>query len=495
VAIPESFEGVRVTVMGLGLFGGGAGTARYLAREGARVTVTDLKTEADLAESVELLSGTPAELHLGGHDMADFTDAGVVVANPAVRPGSEFLAAARRAGVSVTTAAELAFRRCRELELPVIGVTGSNGKSTTTAMIGAMLSGRRPPAPEPLVGGNIGGSLLEELGSAKRGTPVVMELSSFQLHHLGAAGLSPHVAVVTNLAPNHIEWHGDVESYYRAKAEILRHQGEDDWAVLNLDDPESRRLDGVGRARRLGFSLERLAEGLEGTFLQRGFILLRTGGQAYSVAGADALRVPGHHNIANALAAAAAASAAGATRGDIARGLGEFRGLPDRMETIAFEGGVRYINDSVATTPESAAASLEALGAPGPVVILIAGGHDKGLDFSPLARAARGRVRAAALTGDAARRIADAMTAAAPAVALHYAEGVRRSTQLAAGLAREGETVLLSPGCSSYDEFRNYRDRAAAFRREVERLAADASRAGDAGDAGEAGGRDGAQTR
>jgi len=485
VAIPTDFAGLSVTVMGLGLFGGGVGAARWLASRGARVTVTDLKDAAELAESVAELAECDLTLHLGGHVTDDFTSADLVVANPAVHPDSEFLAAALSAGVPVTAEAEIVIRRCRELGLPVVGVTGSNGKSTTTAMIGSIL------APRALVGGNIGGSLLGELDSATPaapgapGAPVVMELSSFQLHWLGEAGLSPHVAVVTNLAPNHLSWHGDVESYYAAKASILRNQAPGDFAVINHDDPESRMLDDVGAGRRHAFSLEELPEGVDGAFLHEGAMLLRSGGELETIGPADILQVPGSHNVANALAAACAArvAGAGASASEIAAGLAAYGGLPDRMETIAFWGGVRYINDSVATTPESAAASLAATEGP---VVLVAGGHDKGLAFAPMALAARRKVRAAVLTGDAAGRIGEALALSAPEAEIFRAEGVAQAAELAAGLAREGETVLLSPGCSSYDEFRNYRDRAAAFRRAVERLRGEPPGAGaGAGKAGE----------
>ncbi len=474
----ERFDCKRVTVMGLGLFGGGAQAARYFAARGAAVTVTDLRTEAELAESVEFLDEFDIAWRLGGHDESDFTSAHMVIVNPAVSPGDRYVAAARAGGARVTSEAELVIELCRKRGCPVLGVTGTNGKSTTAAMLGAMMAQRHRGA---LLGGNIGGSLLPAVESAAPGTPVVMELSSFQLHRLDESGLSPDVAAVTNMSPNHLDWHGSVDEYYRAKAGILRHQDEDSAAVLNLDDPGSRALFEAVRGRAFGFSVgsprDHPSFAGPGAFVIDGYITVRTEHvctsglhlgrlRALAICPVDALKLPGDHNLADALAAAAAAWAGGASREDLSAGLAAFTGLPDRMESVAIVGGVTYINDSVATTPISAAASLRAVPTP---VVLIAGGHDKGLDFAPLAEAA-GDVRAAVLTGDAADRLASALGEGAPNVDVHRASGVVEAVRVAAGLARPGDSVLLSPGCSSYDEFRNYRDRARAFREAAQDL-------------------------
>ncbi|HTF58053.1 MAG TPA: Mur ligase family protein [Planctomycetota bacterium] len=223
-----SLRGARATVMGLGLFGGGAGAVRFLASRGARVTVTDLRTADQLRESISALDGLPVEFHLGGHREEDFTRADLVLVNPAVPSDSPWLGLAR----SLDTEMNLFFKLCRAR--PVVGVTGSNGKTTTTALIGEILK----KGPRPVwVGGNIGAPLLERVDEIGPEDLVVLELSSFQLEHLDAIGRSPNVAVVMNLTPNHLDRHGTMGNYAAAKRVIVAHQAATDWKVLNADDP------------------------------------------------------------------------------------------------------------------------------------------------------------------------------------------------------------------------------------------------------------------
>ena len=229
--------------MGLGLFGGGVGAARYLASSGARVTVTDTKPAESLQPSIKALEGLPITYHLGGHQAADFTEADLVVVNPAVdKAKSEFVAMARRARVKITSEMNLFLSAC---PAPALGITGSNGKSTTTALVGEMLRRHRPTH----VGGNIGRSLLEELPSLTPDRTVVLELSSFQLEDLGLLQKSPRVAVVTNISRNHLDRHGTMRAYIAAKKNIIRFQGPGDTAVLNADDRSLVRWEQLARAR------------------------------------------------------------------------------------------------------------------------------------------------------------------------------------------------------------------------------------------------------
>src|ERR671923_2351748 len=236
-----AFAGKRITVMGLGFFGGTIGLARYLVSQGAQVTVTDLKPAAALQDSVAALHGLPVRLVLGKHELADFTDVDMVFASPAVREDSPYLVAARACGVPIDTEMNLFLRLCRG---SIIGVTGSNGKTTTTSLIGAML---RAANPRTRVGGNIGRSLLPEVASIAPGDPVVLELSSFQLEDLAAVGRSPRIGLLLNLSPNHLDRHGSMEAYLAAKMQIFAHQRPDDVAILNADDPRLQPL--VGRLR------------------------------------------------------------------------------------------------------------------------------------------------------------------------------------------------------------------------------------------------------
>ena len=444
--------GKRVLVMGLGLFGGGTGATRFLCREGARVTVTDLRPAAELEESLRQLHDLPVTLKLGGHDEADFVSADLVVANPAVPRSSPFLVAAGAAGVPVTTEICLFLDRC---PARILGVTGSSGKTTTTHMLGAMMKSRWPGL---LVGGNVGGSLLDRLGEVTADVPVVLELSSFQLDRLGEVPWSPAVAVVTNFAPNHLDVHGSLDAYRRAKQGILAAQAADDVAILNRDDEEVCTWDRLTRGRVVPFSL---ADDLEyGTCASEGRIVCREQAGSQTLAEVSDLQLPGRHNLANALAACAAASVMGIQADGIRQALRDFRPVDHRLEKVGEAHGVTYINDSIATSPDRTRVALEAFEGR---VILIAGGYDKGLSFSDLGPVIGSRVSDAVLTGPTAEGIAASIPGDS-ATRVHRPGGLAEATQLASSLAEAGTVVLLSPASASYDQFRNFEERGQAFR-------------------------------
>ena len=443
----------KVLVMGLGLFGGGLGVTRFLVREGARVTVTDLRSEEDLRESVEALKGLPVSLKLGGHDEADFLAADLIVANPAVPRHSEYLSLAERAGIPVTTEINLFFERCRGR---IMGVTGSSGKTTTTLLAGEIL---RKVYPETRVGGNLGRPLIEEVDGIPPDAPVVLELSSFQLDRLGDLGRSPNLAVVTNFAPNHLDIHGSLGAYKKAKQGILLHQREDDGAVLNADDPEVWTWACLCAGQVHGFSVEGEVE--RGAFLRDSTIFGRKGERTTPVCPAGDLVLPGRHNIANALSATAAVQAWGVGEGPIAHVLRTFRGARHRLELIAEVNGVRYINDSIATTPDRTVAALHAYATP---ILLIAGGYDKGLSYEDLVQVVVSKVRHLFLLGPTADRITSALEKRGEAdLQVHRSADLSEAVQESACLARPGEIVLLSPASASYDAFRNFQERGDHF--------------------------------
>jgi len=443
----------QVTIMGLGLFGGGLGAVEYFASEGWHVTVTDLKSEEQLRPSLEKLRGRGVVLRLGGHRESDFTETDLVVVNPAVPRESPYVALARSRGVPLETEIGLFFRKCRA---PIVGVTGSIGKTTTTSMIGKILEAG---ARRVHVGGNIGRSLLCESESIGPGDVVVLELSSFQLEWLGEAGLAPRVAVVTNVCRNHLDRHGTMEAYIAAKRSILRGQGPGSTAVLNADDPEVSRWAADVRGQCLFFSSE--AEPAAGCFLRGGRIILRRGGAEAEVAAA-ALQVPGRHNLANALAAVAACSAAGMPPGAMAAGLASFSGIEHRLEFACRRNGVRYYNDSKATTPESAMAALDAFDCP---VVLIAGGYDKKVPLDAFARRAACRTRATILIGETADKLAWHLDGSERGdFRWLRASSLPDAVAKAASIAVEGDVVLLSPACASYDMFENYEERGRQFK-------------------------------
>ena len=434
---PASLAGRRVTVVGLGRFGGGIGVTRWLCSQGAEVTVSDRAGADDLSGSVAQLDGLDVKLHLGGHDLDDFLQADLLVVSPAIPADIPPLAAAH-AGVPRTTEMNLFLERCGA---PIVGITGSVGKSTTTAMIGEILSRRLAVH----VGGNIGKSLLGDLEAIEPDHVVVLEMSSFQLEQTEAIGISPAVALVTNLAPNHLDRHGTMAAYARAKQNIFRFQGESDLLILNSAD---EMLDGWAG----------LAPGRVEFF--------DPGGERFD------LRVTGEHNQINAQAAWAVAREFGIARASAAEALRDFRSLPHRLQLVAEGRGVSYYNDSKCTTPGGLIVALEAFEPR--TVILIAGGSDKDVSFDEMGAAVARRAKALVVLGATAGKIAATVenSRCAPEPSVHIADDLEGAVATAAGLAGEGDVVLLSPACASYDMFTNYQQRGDRFVQLATRFAA-----------------------
>jgi UDP-N-acetylmuramoylalanine--D-glutamate ligase len=423
-----NYRGRRVTIMGLGHFGGAVATARWLARQGAIVTISDLADENALANSLALLADVPiAAVHVGGHREEDFQHADLVVVNPAVRPTSPWLQLARQSGARLCTELELFMENCPSR---IIGATGSNGKSTTAAMIAAILdaAGR-----QTFLGGNIGGSLLEQLPQIGRDDWVVLEISSFQLWHFAPAARMPHVVIVTGCTPNHLDWHASLAEYVAAKQRILTGQTPADLAVLNTFDAEVTSWRHLVRGREIP--------------LPKLDIL-------------PPLPVPGEHNRINAACAAAAAAAVGCGPEEIRHGLEQFGPLPQRLEWFAAVKDRPFYNDSTATTPESTIAALRSLDVP---VWLMAGGKSKGFDFGPLAAEIVHRARGAALFGAAAAEIGALVAAQRPAFPYVVVETMEDALRWCWPHSRPGEAIVLSPACASTDQFRNFQHRGQHF--------------------------------
>ena len=429
--------GKKVTVVGLGRFGGGIGVTQWLCTQGADVTVSDRASAEDLAGSVAQLDGLDVKLRLGSHDPDDFLNADLLVVSPAIPQDIPPLRAAAEAGVPLTSEMNLFIERC---EAPIIGITGSVGKSTTTAMIGEILSRKFTVH----VGGNIGKSLLGQLDEIKLDHLVVLELSSFQLDQAEALAVSPHVALVTNLTPNHLDRHGTMEAYCRAKQNIFRFQKPSDLLILNSDDPET-----AGWAE--------LAPGRVDFF--------NPGGEAFE------LQVTGQHNQYNAQAAWAVAREFGIDRSTASEVLLQFEALSHRLQLAAEGRGVRYYNDSKCTTPGGLIVALEAFDPR--TAIVIAGGSDKGVSFDKMGAAIARRAKGLVVIGSTADRIAESVEKARcdaePSV--HQAADLKTAVETASQTAEPGDVVLLSPACASYDMFTNYQQRGDQFV-ELARLAA-----------------------
>lgn len=454
------FNNRRVTVMGLGNFGGGMGAVQFLVRQGACVTVTDLRSEAELTESLSQLQATPPQvLHLGGHLPSDFTDADLVVVSPAVPRNNSFVQLAQDAGVPVSSEMNLFWELNRA---PIVAVTGSNGKSTTTAMTHAILAadGRRT-----WLGGNIGRSLLPLIDQIQPDDQVVLELSSFQLDDLDRLQRSPQVAIVTNFSANHLDRHGTLENYRTAKQAILRWQSANDIAILNQDDADVAAWQ--TRGETLFFGLH--DSGGEGLFLAAdGEALYRRNGQELRFPLRDWLTLPGEHNLSNALAASCAALAMQIPLPSIERGLRGFRALPHRLELVAEVHGRKFFNDSLATTPESAIVALAAFQEP---IILLAGGYDKGSDLTEMARAIAAKpAKAIGLMGTTGPRLGELIQQFDPAgrCRRQRCQTFEESFTWAVAQSNHGDVILLSPGCASYDWFRNFADRGNQFRQRAQ---------------------------
>ena len=446
-------RGQRATIVGLGHFGGGAAAARWLARQGAIVTVTDLADEHTLADALPLLADVPiAAVHLGGHREEDFRDADLIVLNPAVRPNSPWLQVARSSGARLSTELELFIENC---PARIIGVTGSNGKSTTAAMIAAILkaAGRRT-----FLGGNIGGSLLDQLPQIGPNDWVMLEISSFQLWHFSPAAKMPHVAVVTGCSPNHLDWHGTYADYVAAKQRILSGQAPDDFAVLNSLDAEVASWSRLVRGQLIVPSGAGIPACQSGQTLADKNVCPTL--SPLSLDDLPPLQVPGRHNQINAACAAAAALAVGCRREDVWRGLESFRGLPQRLEWFAVVDGRRFYNDSTATTPESTIAALESLDVP---VWLLAGGKSKGFDFGPLAAKIVARARGGAFFGSARSEMLAQIAAHAPSFPGAAVETLEEALAWCWSRSGPGEAILLSPACASTDQFLNFRRRGERF--------------------------------
>jgi UDP-N-acetylmuramoylalanine--D-glutamate ligase len=445
----------RATVMGLGLFGGGVGVTKHLVALGFDVTVTDLRDEKTLAPSVEALRGVPVRLRLGGHDLADFTETQLLVVNPAVPPGNEFVAAAVARGVPIDTEIGMFVRACRGR---VTGVTGSAGKSTTSALLAKCLeaAGRRV-----FLGGNIGVSLLDEIPRIAADDLVVLELSSFQLHWLRRENLRPAIGVMTNIAPNHLDWHGTIEAYAEDKTGIVPATG--GLFVACADDARVAEIARNAPCRVMWTSRGDAPPAGDAVFWRGDELVARIGGRTESVLHRADVHLLGEHVAWNVASAAAAALALGAPASAVQAGTRAFDGLPHRLKPIGTVRGVLCVDDSKSTTPEATVSALAAFERP---VLLLAGGYDKHLDPAPMVAAATSKAKAVLCYGATGPALADAMRAAGAANVV-LATTLAEAVEAAWRHASEGDVLLLSPGHASWDQFRNYEERASAFARAV----------------------------
>jgi len=464
------FAGKKVLIMGLGRFGGGVDVAEFAVKAGAKVIVTDLAPAAQLSDSIDKLEEFPdIVFHLGSHDPADFKQADIIIVNPAVPRDNEFLELARRDNKFVTSQINIFFELC---PAQIIGITGANGKSTTAALTDHLLKNtiseiRHTRYENVWLSGNIGNQpLLTILDKIKLNDLVVLELSSFQLGQLAEIQKAPNIALLTNLTPNHLDRYGTFANYCAAKENIFKLQELDDKlpavSIFNAEDKIA-------------------TEWFEKYSKDTGRICIRFTTDDVSNELRDSFTLPGRANLSNLAAAIAIAKYFGVNDESIKNSLPKFKPLPHRLEFVGRINGVSWYNDSIATTPQSAIAALEAFDQP---KIIIAGGYDKDLPFDELGQKIAASAKAAILIGQTAPKIASAINTATTSLRAKRSNLKPRNTQYAirntqieivnslaeavesaAHLVESGDVVLLSPACASYDMFENFQHRGREFKK------------------------------
>jgi UDP-N-acetylmuramoylalanine--D-glutamate ligase len=466
---------MKVTVMGLGVHGGGLASALFFARRGARVTVTDLRSAVTLKESIDSLQGYAVRYVLERHEEADFSGADLVIKNPAVSPTSPYLAAARGKGVPVETDLSVFLSLARS---PILAVTGSKGKSTTASAIAHGLSRVFPGA---RLGGNITVSPLSFIDELVPETPVVLELSSWQLGDLrGRNLLRPAVSVMTVILPDHLDKYAGMTEYIEDKKAIFQEQEPGQKAVFNLDDAWQRDFPGETRATAFFVSASPLPTGRRGAWLEgdRGMARLVDSGPAREIMGG--ILLPGAHNRMNLLAAGLSLHLYGIKAEVIRAALASFPGMEHRLEMFHTWKGISFYNDSAATIPHATAEAVRSLAGP---VVLIAGGTDKNIDFSPLTDVARAPRSILLLAGTGTEKIRGLLgalgvsyegpfTDLAEAVRTAIARAAAEAAQLRGVPRKGGVSVLFSPGCTSFGMFLNEFERGRRFKEVVRALAA-----------------------
>ena len=443
--------GKKVLVVGLARTG--IATALFCAERGARVTATEARPEAEIVETAAKLRAVGVTLELGGHRAETFVEQDLIVPSPGVSPLLPTLAAARAIGVPVWSEIELAWRFLRGR---LICITGSNGKTTTTSLIGHILETAMLPVQ---IAGNIGTPLISRVDVSSDSSFTVMEASSFQLESISA--FRPDVAVLLNVTPDHLDRHGSVEAYGRAKARMFENQTEEDAAVINADDAMAPQYAPAG-PRVLWFSRQKRVA--SGCYLRGEEIVFRSDGAECVLLERKIIGLRGSHNIENVLAAAAAARLAGVEPSAIAEGVRTFAGVEHRIEYVATISGVEYFNDSKATNVDATLKALDAF--PGNVLVIL-GGKYKGRDYRILRPVLRSHARMALLIGSAADKIEADLAGVIP---VERAGTMARAVEVASRRAQPGDTVLLAPACASFDQFDNYEHRGRVFKQLVQEL-------------------------
>lgn len=453
------FKEKLVGVLGAGMEG--VSSAAYLKQQGAYVTVLDQKTKDQLETSiVEQLTTLGVQNIFAPDCLKDLSRFELLVRTPGIRPDIPEVKTAVAAGRLVTSNTKIFFEKS---PAQIVGVTGTKGKGTTASLITEILNRAGKKA---YLGGNIGTPALDLLPSLTPADYVVLELSSFQLFDLEK---SPHVAVVLMVVPEHLDWHKDVNEYKEAKFNIVRYQNPQDFTIVNIDYPISSEFLNIGPAKKIQVSTER--ELSNGVFISNDQIYRRVGVAAERVMGTTEVSLVGEHNLENILAAIAAVTTLGVGVDHVSQAVREFKGLEHRLEFVKEVNGVRYYNDSFSTTPETAIAAIKSFTSP---EILILGGSDKGSDYSELGKTVvdSSNIKAIILIGQMAGKIKEAIQRAGEfkGKVLENAGSMEQIFSQIKNVSENGDIVLLSPACASFDMFKNYKERGKFFKEIVNKL-------------------------
>ncbi len=443
-------SGKRVVVVGLGKTG--QALVRFLLDRGARVTVTEKKTAEELGKRARRWQEKGVRLETGGHRLSTFLEADFIIPSPGAAALPELVAAQKR-GVNVLSEVELAYHFLRGR---IVGITGTNGKSTTATLAHKIL---HEAGKKAFLAGNIGTPLISFAQTSRDDHIYVTEISSFQLEYIDRFRVP--VAVFLNISENHLDWHGTFEGYFAAKKKLILGQGKDGLAILNRDDPRGWSLRNEARAKIYSFSLRHEAE--RGCFVDGGSIFLRDNEES-RIMPVSEIRLPGSHNLENVMASCLIGHVFGVPPAMMRRSIRGFSGLEHRLEKVASVRRVEFVNDSKATTVD---ATIKALQSFDKRIVLILGGRDKGADFTRLRKPVREKVKKIILLGEAREKIKHALRKTAP---MEEVSNLKSAVRLAYESAGPGEVVLLAPACTSFDMFKNFEVRGRAFKREVWRL-------------------------
>jgi UDP-N-acetylmuramoylalanine--D-glutamate ligase len=456
----KDWNGKRVLILGAARQG--LALARWLALHGARVTLSDTRGTEELRLARESLAEVPIDWALGGHPLTLLDSTDVLCLSGGVPLTLPIVEEAVKRGIPLSNDSQIFMEAvpCR-----TIGITGSAGKTTTTTLVGRMA--KNAYGEKAYVGGNIGDPLINYVDKMQADDLAILELSSFQLDQMT---ISPNVAAILNITPNHLDRHGTMEAYSAAKARLLEFQSQQDIAVLGRDDKGAWGLRNQVRGKLYTFSLRELDEGLNGTYLQDGLLHLRDGDIYMPLMLQEKVLLRGDHNVSNVLAAFAIGQAAGLPLDAMLEGVEGFRGVPHRLELVRELRGVHWYNDSMASAPERSLAAIRSFEEP---IVLLLGGRDKNLPWEDLMRLVSERVDHVVLFGEAAEKIrktVERLGLREKRFTLAQADGLHEAVLQAAAVAEAGDVVLLSPGGTSFDQFKDFAERGERFREWVQEL-------------------------